>query len=126
MKEDKESRASMPEELKGLISWEKKLVFYLEGKEHVVILAFYKEYAICSVENGLGGVKQKTGDNSEPIIVIWADHEEGLKKRKWVERIMSRRNENPQIHFQGVSKSSAKPIYGKWIVDSISFEMSRL
>lgn len=47
MKEDKESRASMPEELKGLISWEKKLVFYLEGKEHVVTLAIYKEYAIA-------------------------------------------------------------------------------
>ena len=79
----------------------------IERDKHVVILAFYKEYAICSVENGLEGVKQKTGDNSEPIIVIWADHEEGLKKRKWVERIMSRRNENPHIHFQGVSKSSA-------------------
>ena len=59
-------KSHMPEELKGLISWEKKLVFYLEGKEHVVILAIYKEYAICSIENGLGGVKQKTGDNSEP------------------------------------------------------------
>lgn len=47
MKEDKESRASMPEELKGLISWEKKLVFYLEGKEHAVTLAIYKEYAIA-------------------------------------------------------------------------------
>lgn len=104
----------MPEELKGLISWEKKLVFYLEGKEHVVILAIYKEYAICSIENGLGGVKQKTGDNSEPIVVTWADHKEGLKKMKWVERNMSRRNENPQIHFQGVGNFKIISLTNLW------------
>lgn len=52
----------------------------LGDEKHMVLFVLWKEYAVCSVENGLETVKQNSGNDLESTAVIQEENDEGLKR----------------------------------------------